>query len=439
MLFITSYLTIICCAFLFKTSYAAEECPRAQWQDLDFNVVCACESGTAATLKDGFYVSETDLKSCNYYQYDQYCSNPPPKYSDCPNFYCDEKGQAWCDKDKGCELECPGFNDAGCGCYVPWVCKCPEGSGEIPGIKVGEPCEVNVYSDLSEDYITVTGYKEVDAPTCRQTCSNHTYTYDSFTQCCYYKLPKNTTEYTSQYEITQRTTLTYGDACPTEVLPVSCKEPYYHEPGDSPYCEYSNGEQDANIYILTNPGCHYCDKICIEDTETTTHICADNPTSQKSKTYMNGKGFKYDISTNNCEATTAYAGISGSVTENPERFQRKGKVMWKDGLCEFVYLDEWGCAPGYQKQGGSIGTDMPDFICVPCSANQYYDENTQSCKSCPTAFISPATNNTGTVTLSIKECYIDSGSGKTAIKLTDSLGSIFLHEEIGTNVKLYHQ
>ena len=156
---------------------------------------------------------------------------------------------------------------------------------------------------------------------------------------------------------------------------------------------------------------------------------------------MNDNGLKYGISSDNCAATTAYAGISGSVTENPERFQRNGKIMWYDGQCGFKYLDNWDCAPGYTRGGSSIGTEMPNFICIPCSANTYHAKDSAGkniCDACPTAFNSPATDTSGNVSLSINQCYIYSGSGNTAIKLTDSLGSIFLHEEIGENVKLYH-
>ncbi len=303
---------------------------------------------------------------------------------------------------------------------------------------VGEVCTANTMQ--MDDYgyfIYVTGYTDT-----LENCTTCTaFGYDDETQCCFAEaIVKNDShkEYNAIPAL-DSSNLPYGTACPTEPFSIQCEYPYFDIPGDgiTPYCEYEDGGR--TIYIGLDQTCEGCStEPCKEDSEETIYICADNATSQKIKTYMNDNGLKYDISSDNCAATTAYAGRPGSVTENPERFQRNGKVMWKDGLCEFVYLDEWGCAPGYQKRGGSIGTEMPDFICVPCSANQYYDENTQSCKSCPTAFISPATNNTGTVTLSIKECYIYSGSGNTAIKLTDSLGSIFLHEEIGENVKLYH-
>ena len=176
----TYILTIICCVFLFKPSYAAEECAKAKDQDLEFNVFCFCDQGTSAENKDGFNISYTELSSCKYYKLDTTCYYRN-EYTDCSGYYCDTIGQTWCPEE--CNLTCPDTMVPECGCNVPWKCECPEGSGITPGITPGEECRVN--SHLSNN-IDVTGYKS-DHDTCRNKCDFFQYDFNHLNKCSNYQ------------------------------------------------------------------------------------------------------------------------------------------------------------------------------------------------------------------------------------------------------------
>ena len=209
---------------------------------------------------------------------------------------------------------------------------------------------------------------------------------------------------------------------------------------DPSSCGYSSTDQFYTDFIAKNPDDTYKrQKFYVYSGNSCTIIWGNISCAQP--------GYWLDGST--CAPCPAGAhGISDALEYTSCDYCPNGKSTFDDtnadGKIEITehfeaapdssYCNE--CPVGHMKTGN---------YCKPCENAGYYnsktgqtstDRKTSKCtEKCPIPF----TTDTTDINDSINKCYIDSGSGNTAIKLTDSLGSIFLHEEIGTNVKLYHQ
>ena len=215
---------------------------------------------------------------------------------------------------------------------------------------------------------------------------------------------------------------------------INCKQT------DPTSCGYSSTDQFYTDFIAKNPDNTYKrQKFYVYSGNSCTIIWGDNSCAQPgywldaSICALCPAGYHGDLdSLKYASCTRCGTGLSTFTDSNGD-----GKIEVSEHIVvtpDSSYCKK--CPAGHMKT---------DDYCKPCENAGYYNSKTgqtsanSSTSICTEKCPIPFTTDITDVNDSINKCYIDSDSGNTAIKLTDSLGNIFLHEEISTNVKLYHQ
>lgn len=345
-------------------------------------------------------------------------------YSPVSHYYCFEKDQQWANYRTrptliGCQsvqqvLKCPGNNHWECGCSLPWVayddcqavCYGYYSETDSNGIRVAKKATYKVGPSAIYN---------IDPPS---SCNSRDFKYTCNAANGYYAPPGITVR--CQVDIS--TVVRY----PSELNFTDCEGCEYCDKTAEGFINAGAGYQQGRLYVFKYNGSQY---VC-EPTGTPTGSwrCAAGYYQSGTKTVADSTK-EANIVCTPCPAGTYNPNVGAtdetaciSCDPGATTFTESGGVLSystgnsSDGKCK-------KCPIGYYEDGKE---------CKKCSEEsgyKYQDEEGQTtCKDCPVAFII----DKSVLTTSKTQCYINPN-----IKLTDSLGTIDLKDEIG-NVTLYY-